>query len=560
MINIKYCSLLVVSISLFFMTIYQMPTSYSQLYFNENFANMFEKEVNKGTYNSNNNNNNNNKESYFDNGSDNLKTDNLNDQNSNPYLDNNKPTNNIISNQESLSKTEDNENFNLKDYAKSIKQLHKKQINNQELDDGNLYYNQNNNNNNNIKDDLTQSFEEKKFLKDQKYNYDDFSNEESIDNNNPEYAEKNIPYSSSSVNDNDLNNENDDGYDSYNQQSGSESSLSGSKSISSQEPSVDTHYVQVFDKNGNFIKSWGDTGNGEGNFLHPHGIAVDSKGYVYVTDELRSKVLKFDSDGNFIKEWGEKGNGIDQFSPRIEDIDVDSQGNVYVVDYGKTPKILKFDSDGNFIFSLGGSKGEGIGQFNRPWGVNVDSEGNIYVAEKYNYRISKYSPDGQFISAWGKNSFADGDFKHLHAVVVDTNGNNNYVYATDEDKGGVEKFTTDGQFITRWGQWGANEGEMIEVHGISTDSEGNVYVTDTKNARIQKFTPDGEFITSWGVNGLGDGKFLMIHDLDIDSNDNIYVIDQRGAHPDKSNAEKYLTIDKGNLKNDKGDSDKGDSD
>src|SRR5688572_23998998 len=124
MINIKYCSLLVVSISLFFMTIYQMPTSYSQLYFNENFANTFEKEVNKGTYNSNNN-----KESYFDTGSDNLKNDNLNDQNSNPYLDNNKPTNNIISNQESSSK-EDNENFNLKDYAKSIKQLHKKQLNN----------------------------------------------------------------------------------------------------------------------------------------------------------------------------------------------------------------------------------------------------------------------------------------------------------------------------------------------------------------------------------------------------------------------------------------------
>src|SRR5688572_7131664 len=158
MINIKYCYLLVVSISLFFMTIYQMPTSYSQLYFNENIANTFEKEVNKGTYNSNNNN----KESYLDNGSDNLKTDNLDDQNSNPYLDNNKPTNNIISNQEPLSKTEDNENFNLKDYAKSIKQLHKKQINNPELDDGNLYYNQNNNNNNNnnIKDDLTQSFEE----------------------------------------------------------------------------------------------------------------------------------------------------------------------------------------------------------------------------------------------------------------------------------------------------------------------------------------------------------------------------------------------------------------
>ncbi len=488
MINIQYSSLFViVSISLFFLIIYQIPNSYSQLDSDENFANNYEKQGEiKGTYSDDNN----------------------------------------------------EKNFNLKDYAKSIKQLYKKQTNNQELDSyKSLYYKQNNN----IEDNLNQNFENK--LKDKKYFNEDFSKEVEIDNNNEKYKED-IP--SSLANDNELNNKNDDGYDPYSQQFDFESS-SSSESISSQKPSVDTHYVQVFDKNGNFIKSWGETGKDEGKFLHPHGVAVDSKGNVYVTDEMRSKVLKFDSDGKFIKEWGEKGNGIDQFSPRIEDIDVDSNDNVYVVDYGKTPKILKFDSEGNFIFSLGGSKGEGVGQFNRPWGVNVDSEGNIYVAEKYNYRITKYSPDGQFMTTWGKNSFADGDFKHLHAVVVDTNGNNNYVYATDEDKGGVEKFSTDGQFITRWGQWGSNEGEMREVHGIATDSEGSVYVTDTKNSRIQKFTSDGELITSWGINGLCDGKFLMIHDLDIDSNDNVYVIDQRGAHPDKSNAEKYLKIDKENL-------------
>ena len=81
------------------------------------------------------------------------------------------------------------------------------------------------------------------------------------------------------------------------------------------------------------------------------------------------KVLKFDSDGNFIKEWGEKGKASNQFSPRIEDIDTDSNNNVYVIDYGKKPKILKFDSDGNFIFSLAGGKGEGIGELKRPWGM-----------------------------------------------------------------------------------------------------------------------------------------------------------------------------------------------
>jgi hypothetical protein len=319
----------------------------------------------------------------------------------------------------------------------------------------------------------------------------------------------------------------------------SSSSPSTSKSVSPQQPSIDTHYVQVFDKNGNFIKSWGESGKGEGKLLHPHGIAVDSKGYVYVTDELKSKVLKFDSDGNFVTSWGENGNAINQFSKRIEDIDVDSNDNVYVVDYGKTSKILKFDSDGNFIASLG-SKGKGIGEFKRPWGVNVDTEGNIYVSEKLNYRVSKYNSNGEFVTMWGTNGTNDGNFKHLHAVVVDAKGN---VYATDEDKGNVQKFTSDGQFITKWGSWGKGEGQMREVHGIATDSEGNVYIVDTRNARIQKFTSDGEFISSWGKNGLGDGKFLMIHDLDIDSNDNIYTIDQRGGHPTKNNAEKFLTLD-----------------
>src|SRR5215211_1152534 len=255
MINIQYCSFLVVSISLFFLIIYQIPNSYSQLYSNENFANMDEKQgESKETFSNNNNNNN---ENYFDNGSDNLKTDNLNDKNSYPNSDNNKLTNNIMSSQASLSK-EDHKKFNLKDYAQSIKQLYKKQTNNQELDsDKSLYYKQNNdsNNTNNIKDDLNQSFEVKKLLKDQKYSYEDFS-KEGINNNNAEYKEEDIPYSS--VNDNDGNNKNveDNNYDTP--QSSFKSS--GSKSISSQNPSVDTHYVQVFDKNGNFMKSWGDTG------------------------------------------------------------------------------------------------------------------------------------------------------------------------------------------------------------------------------------------------------------------------------------------------------------
>ena len=65
--------------------------------------------------------------------------------------------------------------------------------------------------------------------------------------------------------------------------------------------------IKKFDTNGKVIGSWGIKGNNDGEFLHPHGIAVDSSGNVYVTDEQRQDVQKFDSEGKFILKWGSDG-------------------------------------------------------------------------------------------------------------------------------------------------------------------------------------------------------------------------------------------------------------
>src|SRR5438876_98014 len=58
------------------------------------------------------------------------------------------------------------------------------------------------------------------------------------------------------------------------------------------------HPVIVFDRAGNFLRSWG-----EGQFVLPHGIAVDSEERVYVADRENSRVQIFSRHGQVIGEW-----------------------------------------------------------------------------------------------------------------------------------------------------------------------------------------------------------------------------------------------------------------
>ncbi len=298
---------------------------------------------------------------------------------------------------------------------------------------------------------------------------------------------------------------------------------------------VDFGRIQKFSNDGKFITKWGSKGTGDGEFLHIHGIAADSNGTVYATDEERGIVQKFSNDGKFITKWGSEGKGDGQFSSKIEDITVDSDGkNVYVVDYGLN-RIQKFDSNGNFITKWG-SKGTGDGQFDRPWGVAVDSVGNVYVTDQRNNRIQKFDSNGQFITKWGSEGAGDGQFVHLHAIAIDSDDN---IYVSDaRENSRIEKFTSDGKFITKWGVLGTGDGQFKEQHGIAIDSLGNVYVADTANQRIQKFTSEGVFIDKWDVKkGY---QFIMPQDITIDGKDQMYLSDVADAHPEISYVRAFL--------------------
>jgi DNA-binding beta-propeller fold protein YncE len=306
--------------------------------------------------------------------------------------------------------------------------------------------------------------------------------------------------------------------------------------LGQEEISPDLRRVQKFDAQGNYITSWGVNGTGTGQFLHIHGIALDTRGNLLAADEKKNEIQKFDTQGNFITGWGSEGEGAEQFSSKIEDIGVDSDDNVYVVDYGSN-RIQKYADNGTFITSWG-QKGSQAAQFDRPWGVAFDSRGDVYVTDRENQRVQKFYSNGTFILSWGSNGTSSGQFLKPAGIVVDKTDS---VYVVDEGKNEIQKFDTQGNFITRWGSKGNAAGQFNEPHGISADSSGNIYVADTGNTRIQKFNPQGAYIDSWGKIGISEGEFLFPTDVAINQIDStVFVSDQKLQHPEKNIVNTFL--------------------
>ena len=91
--------------------------------------------------------------------------------------------------------------------------------------------------------------------------------------------------------------------------------------------------LQKFDGDGNLLTKWGTPGTGDGQFITPTAIAIDSSDNIYVVDASNNRIQKFDGDGKFITKWGSTGSGNGQFLGPTGLI-VNPSGVVYVIDGG----------------------------------------------------------------------------------------------------------------------------------------------------------------------------------------------------------------------------------
>ena len=155
--------------------------------------------------------------------------------------------------------------------------------------------------------------------------------------------------------------------------------------------------VHKFTGNGDYLTSWGEPGDGPGEFNLPHAIAVDKNDRVYVADRENSRIQVFDLQGNYITEWGHV--------LRPDDLYIDGEENLYVAELGeragKGPnvkvephaphaRVSVLSLEGEVVTQFGGDVPTDPGSFFAPHGIWADSQGDLYVGEV------TYSGGGRF--------------------------------------------------------------------------------------------------------------------------------------------------------------------
>ena len=252
----------------------------------------------------------------------------------------------------------------------------------------------------------------------------------------------------------------------------------------------------------------------------PRGLAINQREEIVVGEAGADCVSIFSSTGEILHLFGSEGSKQGQFD-RIRGVAVDDDGNNYVAD-GYNHRIQKFTPDGNFITAIG-REGSGKLQFSFPLGVAIHPlNKKLYIADHNNNRIQILNPDLTFSSSFGSYGGGNGQFDHPSDVAFDGTGN---VYVADHYNNHIQVFTAEGEFIRKFGQHSSSSKELLFPTGISVDDNNVVYVTEKKNNRISVFTCEGIFLTSFGKNGNGPGEFSFPCGIAVDKNGVIYVSD-----------------------------------
>lgn len=151
----------------------------------------------------------------------------------------------------------------------------------------------------------------------------------------------------------------------------------------------DTHRVFAYDLQGHRLRQvGGQRGSDPGEFNFPLYLAVDRDGNLFVGDTMNFRIQVFDKDGQFVRQYGEHGDSPGDFS-RLKGLAFDGFGNLYAAD-GDHSVVQLFNREFQPLMFFGGLANM-LEYFDIPSCVAIDRKINrIYVCNEQNPRVNVY--------------------------------------------------------------------------------------------------------------------------------------------------------------------------
>src|SRR6478736_6117718 len=275
------------------------------------------------------------------------------------------------------------------------------------------------------------------------------------------------------------------------------------------------------------VEDWAKLPDGW-SFKEVGAVGVDGNDNVYVFNRGDHPMMVFDRDGNFLRSWGEGEY------PRAHGVHMGPDESIYLTDDGGHFVRKCRLEDGKVLLELGvpGKPAEYMSgePFHRCTHTALSPKGEIYVSDGYgNARVHKYSPDGKLLMSWGEPGTDPGQFNIVHNICCDADG---WVYVADRENHRVQVFDGNGKYESQWVNMHRPSGLYMEprpqgrfyVGEIGPDMAVNINLPNC-GPRVSIYSHNGELLCRLGHAhaGLQPGQFISPHGLTVDSRGDIYV-------------------------------------
>jgi hypothetical protein len=255
------------------------------------------------------------------------------------------------------------------------------------------------------------------------------------------------------------------------------------------------HPMVVFDREGNFLRSWG-----EDFFNRPHGLHVAPDDTIFCTDEGDDTVRQCSPTGKILLQLGVSGRRAPYCSGvpfhRCTHTALSPGGDIYVSDGYGNARIHKYAPDGRLLFSWG-QPGTDPGEFSLPHNISCDEAGFVFVADRENHRVQVFDGDGRYETQWNN--------MHRPSALFLSRGKCPLCYIGElgpylrSNRGmpnmgpRLSILTPEGKVLARLARTpaaGTAPGQFLSPHGIAVDSRGDIYVGEVSYTAWPSLFPD----------------------------------------------------------------------